>query len=173
MCIFFIALYNYIIMTKWNFDGRRNLGWWCLCFLFFGKAVYMFCSPMGSWIPAGYFKIDKFPIPRNEKRKTWVSRKCHTDSRAHKRCCLVDSEKKIHMHASNAVTSGPITLDVTSFSILSPSFKWKESFIFRYFKVFQLSQMFTCGLSDLLLLVSCFCIARIHFKSSHTRQFWT
>jgi hypothetical protein len=33
------------------------------------------------------------------------------------------------------------------------SFKWKESFIFRYFKVFQMSQMFTCGLSDLLLLV--------------------
>jgi hypothetical protein len=34
----------------------------------------------------------------------------------------------------------------------SRSFKWKESFIFRYFKVFQVSQMFTCGLSDLLLL---------------------
>jgi hypothetical protein len=28
----------------------------------------------------------------------------------------------------------------------------KESFIFRYFKDFQLSQMFTCGLFDLLLL---------------------
>ena len=26
------------------------------------------------------------------------------------------------------------------------------SFIFRYFKVFQVSQIFTCGLSDLLLL---------------------
>jgi hypothetical protein len=36
---------------------------------------------------------------------------------------------------------------------ISRSFKWKESFIFRYFKVFQLSQMLTCGLSDLLLLV--------------------
>ena len=35
---------------------------------------------------------------------------------------------------------------------ISRSFKWKESFIFRYFKVFQFSQMFTCGLSDLLLL---------------------
>ena len=35
---------------------------------------------------------------------------------------------------------------------ISRSFKWIESFIFRYFKVFQLSQMFTCGLSDLLLL---------------------
>ena len=35
---------------------------------------------------------------------------------------------------------------------ISRSFKWKESFIFRYFKVFQVSQMFTCGLSDLLLL---------------------
>jgi hypothetical protein len=36
---------------------------------------------------------------------------------------------------------------------ISRSFKWIESFIFRYFKVFKLSQMFTCGLSDLLLLV--------------------
>ena len=35
---------------------------------------------------------------------------------------------------------------------ISRFFKWKESFIFRYFKVFQVSQMFTCGLSDLLLL---------------------
>jgi hypothetical protein len=35
---------------------------------------------------------------------------------------------------------------------ISRYFKWKESFIFRYFKVFQLSQMFTCGLSELLLL---------------------
>jgi hypothetical protein len=35
---------------------------------------------------------------------------------------------------------------------ISRSFKLKESFIFRYFKVFQVSQIFTCGLSDLLLL---------------------
>jgi hypothetical protein len=35
---------------------------------------------------------------------------------------------------------------------ISKSFKWKESFIFRYFKVFQVSQMFTGGLSNLLLL---------------------
>jgi hypothetical protein len=35
---------------------------------------------------------------------------------------------------------------------ISRSFKWKESSIFRYFKVFQVSQMFTYGLSDLLLL---------------------
>ena len=56
---------------------------------------------------------------------------------------------------------------------ISRSFKWKESFIFRYFNLFQVFQMFTCGPSDFLLLaVSCFCIARIHFKSSHTRQFW-
>jgi len=34
---------------------------------------------------------------------------------------------------------------------MSRSFKWNESFIFRYFKVFQVSQMFTYGLSDLLL----------------------
>ena len=55
---------------------------------------------------------------------------------------------------------------------MSRSFNWKESFIFRYFKVFRVFQMFTCGLSDLFLLaVSCFCIARIHIKSSRTRQF--
>ena len=35
---------------------------------------------------------------------------------------------------------------------ISRSFKWIESFIFRYFKVCQLSQMFTSDLSDLLLL---------------------
>ena len=35
---------------------------------------------------------------------------------------------------------------------ISRSFKWKESFIFRHFKVFQVSLMFTCRLSDLLLL---------------------
>jgi hypothetical protein len=35
---------------------------------------------------------------------------------------------------------------------ISRSFKWKEPFIFRYCKVFQVSQVFTCGLSDLLLL---------------------
>ena len=35
---------------------------------------------------------------------------------------------------------------------IARSFKWKESSIFRYIKVFQVSQMFTCGLSDLLLL---------------------
>jgi hypothetical protein len=35
---------------------------------------------------------------------------------------------------------------------ISKSFKWKESFIFIYFKVFQVSKIFTCGLSDLLLL---------------------
>jgi hypothetical protein len=35
---------------------------------------------------------------------------------------------------------------------ISRSFKWIESFIFRYFKVFQLSQLSICGLSDLLLL---------------------
>ena len=31
-------------------------------------------------------------------------------------------------------------------------FQWKESFIFRYFKAFRVSQMLTYGLSDLLLL---------------------
>jgi hypothetical protein len=35
---------------------------------------------------------------------------------------------------------------------ISRSFKWIESFIFSYFKVCQLSQMFTSDLSDLLLL---------------------
>jgi hypothetical protein len=51
---------------------------------------------------------------------------------------------------------------------LSKSFRF--SFIFRYFKVFQVSQIFTCVL---VWFVITFCIARIHFKSSHTRQFWT
>jgi hypothetical protein len=35
---------------------------------------------------------------------------------------------------------------------ISRSFKWKESLIFRYFKVFHVSQVFTCSLPDLLLL---------------------
>ena len=51
---------------------------------------------------------------------------------------------------------------------ISSSLKWKESSIFRYFKVFQVSQMFTCGLSDLLScgrFVVCFCIARILVRS--------
>jgi hypothetical protein len=51
---------------------------------------------------------------------------------------------------------------------ISRSFKWKESSIFRYSKVFQVSQMFTCGLSDLLScgrFVVCFCIARIFVRS--------
>jgi hypothetical protein len=59
---------------------------------------------------------------------------------------------------------------------ISRSFKWKESFIFRYFKVFQLSQMFTCGLCDLLScgrFVGCFCIARILVSSEHKLcQIW-
>ena len=45
---------------------------------------------------------------------------------------------------------------------ISRSFNWKESSIFRYFKVFQVYQMFTCGLSDLLScgrFVVSFCIA--------------
>jgi hypothetical protein len=45
-----------------------------------------------------------------------------------------------------------------------------ESFIFRYFQVFQVSQMFTCGLSDLLSygrFVGYFCIARILVSSEH------
>ena len=57
----------------------------------------------------------------------------------------------------------------------STSFRF--SFIFRYFKVFSSIPnlhlwsvwfVITCG-----RFVSCFCIARINFKSSHTRQFWT
>ena len=53
---------------------------------------------------------------------------------------------------------------------ISRSFKWKESFIFRYFKVFQVFQMFTCGLSDLLScgrFLGYFCIARIFVSSEH------
>jgi hypothetical protein len=44
---------------------------------------------------------------------------------------------------------------------ISRSFRWNESFIFRYIKVFQVSQMFTCGLSVLLScgrFIDCFCI---------------
>jgi hypothetical protein len=48
--------------------------------------------------------------------------------------------------ASNIWVYSRLYLDI------SRSFKWKESFIFRYFKVFQVSHIFTCGLSDLLLL---------------------
>ena len=43
-------------------------------------------------------------------------------------------------------------LDSRLYLDISRSFKWIEVFMFKYFKVFQLSQMFTCGLSDLLLL---------------------
>ena len=43
------------------------------------------------------------------------------------------------------------TFDSRLYIDISRSFKWIESFIFRYFKVFQLSQMFTCSPSDLLL----------------------
>jgi hypothetical protein len=44
-----------------------------------------------------------------------------------------------------------------AFSYIKPCltflfFKWKESLIFRYFKVFHVSQVFTCSLPDLLLL---------------------
>ena len=46
---------------------------------------------------------------------------------------------------------GPRPFDSRLYLDISRSFKWKESFIFRYFKVFQVSQIFTCGLSDLLL----------------------
>jgi hypothetical protein len=58
------------------------------------------------------------------------------------------------------------------------SFKWIESFIFRYFKVFQLSQMFTCGVSDLLLhavgslvvFVSRKCILKVHILVSSEHE---
>ena len=76
-----------------------------------GDGVYAFSS---SEKP---FKIDKFPILRNEKRKPECPENVIPTLGLIKG---VDSEKKIHMHASNAVTSGQITLDVTSFSILSP-----------------------------------------------------
>ena len=48
-------------------------------------------------------------------------------------------------------------------------------FIFRYFKVFQVSQMLTYTLSDIQLLtigsLLFVCIETIYFKSSRTRQF--
>jgi hypothetical protein len=54
---------------------------------------------------------------------------------------------------------------------ISRSFKWKESFIFRYFKYHKSSPV-VCLICYYLLSVRCFCIAKIHFKSSHTRQIW-
>jgi hypothetical protein len=67
-------------------------------------------------------------------------------------------------------------LKMYSYLDIPKSFKWKESFIFRYFKVFQVSQIFTCGLSDLLLRavgsLAVFVLREYIFKSSHTRQFW-
>jgi hypothetical protein len=60
---------------------------------------------------------------------------------------------------------------------ISRSFKWIESFIFRYFKVFQLSQMFTCGVSDSLLLavgsLVVFVLREYILKVHILRQFWT
>jgi hypothetical protein len=47
-------------------------------------------------------------------------------------------------------TSAQRPFDSGLYLDISRCFKWKESFIFRYFKVFQVSQIFTCGLSDLL-----------------------
>ena len=38
---------------------------------------------------------------------------------------------------------GQRPFDSRSYLDISMSFKWKESFIFRYFKVFEVSQMFT------------------------------
>ena len=43
-----------------------------------------------------------------------------------------------------------INKNKTTISYWSTSFRF--SFIFRYFKVFQVSEIFTCGLSNLLLL---------------------
>ena len=55
----------------------------------------------------------------------------------------------------------------------SRSFKWIESFIFRYFKVFQFSQMLTCGLSDLLLLAVGSFVVHILVSSEHKLcQIW-
>jgi hypothetical protein len=44
------------------------------------------------------------------------------------------------------------TINKNKTTSLYRSTSFRFSFIFRYFKVFQVSQMFTCGLSDLLLL---------------------
>ena len=58
----------------------------------------------------------------------------------------INKNKTINCYRSTSFDSR-LYLDI------SRSFKWKESFIFRYCKVFQVPQIFTCGLSDLLLLV--------------------
>jgi hypothetical protein len=44
------------------------------------------------------------------------------------------------------------TINKNKTTNLYRSTSFRFSFIFRYFKVFQVSQIFTCGLSDLLLL---------------------
>jgi hypothetical protein len=83
------------------------------------------------------------------------------------------------------------TINKNKMTNLYRSTSFRISFIFWYFKVFQVKRIvyieifqglssvpnlymwsvwfvITCG-----RLVSCFCIARIDFKSSQTRQFWT
>ena len=58
----------------------------------------------------------------------------------------IDKNKTINFCIGQRPFDSRLYLDI------SRSFKWKESFIFRHCKVFQVSQIFTCGLSDLLLL---------------------
>ena len=49
---------------------------------------------------------------------------------------------------------------------ISRSSKWKQSFIFRYVKVFQVFQMLTCGLADLFSWVGPFVVFVLREYSS-------
>jgi hypothetical protein len=87
--------------------------------------------------------------------------------------------------------SNKTTINKHKTTHLYRSTSFRFSFIFRYFKVFQVKRIVYIyiihGLSSVPNLhlwsvwfvitcgrfVSWFCIARIHFYSSHTRQFWT
>ena len=59
---------------------------------------------------------------------------------------------------------GQRPFDSRLYLYISRSFKWKESFIFWYFKVFQESQILTCGLSDLLFLAVIFVLREYILK---------
>jgi hypothetical protein len=81
---------------------------------------------------------------------------------------IIDSTFGVYSQQQNII--GIHVFDSRLYLDIWRSFKWKESFIFRYFKVCQVSQMFTCGLSDLLScdrFVGCSCIARILVSSEH------
>jgi hypothetical protein len=68
----------------------------------------------------------------------------------HNLCSELTSMWTFKMYSRNINTKTTINKNKMTIFYRSTSFRF--SFIFRYFKVFQLSQIFTCGMSDLLLL---------------------